>query len=110
MSDIPEVVEAKNVQNRKKAANDKKQEQKRTAALQTSAKLQAKRKRLKVLGALLVRVSGALTVAAGLWIAMAFDLAKPVLAIPVICAVLMWASAWVGAYVQHRIGKEGLFK
>jgi uncharacterized membrane protein len=110
MSDILEAVEAKNVQKRQKDAAAKKQEQKRAAVLQASAKASVKQKHLKVLGALLIRVLTALAAVAGLWIAMAFDLAKPVLVIPVICVVLMWASAWFGAWLQYITGKEGLFK
>lgn len=110
MGDILEAVEAKNVQKRQKAANDKKLEQKRTAALQASAKAHIKQKRLKVLGALLIRVLFASAVVAGLWISLHFGLIKSAFATPVICAVLMWASAWVGAWLQYSTGKEGLFK
>ena len=110
MSDILEAVEAKNVQSRQKAADAKKQEQKRQAVLQASAKATIKQKHLRVLGALLIRVLAALTTVAGLWVSMQFGLIKPVLAIPVICAVLMWASTWFGAWLQYTTGKEGLFK
>ena len=105
MGDILETV-AKHRQ----AEAAKQQEQKRAAALHASAKAKAKQKRLKVLGNFLIRVLFALAVVVGLWISLRFGLIESAFATPVICAVLMWASAWCGAYVQHRIGKEGLFK
>lgn len=53
------------------------------------------------------RVMLAVVIAAGLWVAMAFDLIDPVLAIPLEALALCWVTAWTGAWLQY-VGKGPL--
>ena len=110
MSEILDVVEAKNVQARREAEAFQQAADRAVESAKVLSDVIKSRKRRKVANALIIRAVIAVALVAAFWLADGVDLMAVELAVPLECAVMVWFSVYFGAWLQFIFGKEGLLK